>query len=258
MQIELIKCSDNDLGVNSYVLKQNNFAVVIDPNNFDEICACIGESKLEYIFLTHEHFDHILAVDLLRQKYGALVVAQNLASKNIGSSAKNLSKFSQIIYDFMKKEQRQNVAEITINSADIVFDDEFALNWHENVFKFKHTPGHSDGSCVIMLGDWIFSGDSLFECVDTSIIGGKKAKKAYDEITLPFLASLDKNSRVFAGHYGDFLLGDKFDARQKAIQIYKNRVKIMNFYLDFNAFLALLDEENTKFIVRENCIFILS
>ena len=91
--MELIVCNKNEIGINSYVLKVNNKAVVIDPNDYEEIVTAIGECNLDYIFLTHEHFDHIMAVDRLRDRYKAKVIAQKFASEHIQFSSKNLSKF---------------------------------------------------------------------------------------------------------------------------------------------------------------------
>ena len=97
--IKIVTCNNNDIKINSYVLIYQNYSIVIDPNNFDETEKVLDGTKLEYIFLTHEHFDHIMAVDKLREKYNAKLIAQKLTSKNIQSSSKNLSKFSEIIFD---------------------------------------------------------------------------------------------------------------------------------------------------------------
>ncbi len=207
--IKIITCNQNFISINSYVLIYKNLSVVIDPNNFDEIEKSLNGTKLEYIFLTHEHFDHIMAVDKLREKYGAKLIAQKFTSDNIQSSSKNLSKFSQIIFDFMKKTPNPKVEEIIIKKADIEYEDSYILNWHGQTFFFKHTPGHSEGSSCIYVNNCLFTGDSLFEHIDTSFLGGKKAKLDYTNNTIPFFHSLDKKMQVFAGHYNSFILGDK-------------------------------------------------
>ena len=66
--IKIVTCNRNFININSYVLIYKNFSIVIDPNNFDEIEKALNGTKLEYIFLTHEHFDHIMAVEKLREK----------------------------------------------------------------------------------------------------------------------------------------------------------------------------------------------
>lgn len=253
--IKIVTCNNNDIKINSYVLIYQNYSIVIDPNNFDEIERVLDGTKLEYIFLTHEHFDHIMAVDKLREKYNAKLIAQKLTSKNIQSSSKNLSKFSEIIFDFMKKTQTSKIEEISINSADIEYEDSYNLNWYGNTFFFKHTPGHSEGSSCIYINNYLFTGDSLFEAVDTSFLGGRKTRDNYINITMPFFYSLDKKMEVFAGHYDSFVLEDKLCAKKKAIKIYNNRVNHSNCYMNYNEFIELIEEN--EFIVRNNSIFIM-
>lgn len=210
--IKIVLCNNNDIGINSYVLKYNGYAIVIDPNNFEEIRKALENTKLEYIFLTHEHFDHIMAVDELRECYGAKLIAHKLISNNIQVSSKNLSKFSEIIYDFMKKIHTVTIQEISIKSADIEYEDNYKLDWHGHTFSFKHTPGHTQGSSCIYVCNYLFTGDSLFKNVETSFLGGKKAKDDYMAITIPFFYSLDKKMQVFAGHYDSFILGERFSS----------------------------------------------
>lgn len=207
---DIIVCNDNEVKINSYVLKKGEFSVVIDPNNFEEISKVIDKTKLEYIFVTHEHFDHILGVDKLREKYGAKVIAQQKASLNFGSSSKNMSKFSELIYKFMKANKIVNRGEVIIKPADTVFDDKFILNWHGLEFKFFHTPGHSDGSCVIILDKLLFAGDSLFSGYVEPFFLNSKCKKIYESVSVPFFKSLDRNLLVKPGHFKEFLLSEKF------------------------------------------------
>lgn len=212
--LKLIKCDDNDININSYVIVCDECCMVIDPNNYDDIVKNISDKKLDYILLTHEHFDHILAVDRLRDKFQAKVVAQALTSKNIQSPVKNLSKFSQIIYEHMEKTSASNIEPFAVKQADITYDDELILEWCGYKIFFKHTPGHSEGSSCIFINQWMFSGDSLFDLVSTSFMDGKKAKKIYNDITIPFFNSLDKNFKVFAGHYKEFMLKDRLNSKE--------------------------------------------
>ena len=200
-----------------YVFKDKS-ALVIDAGHTvgrgRRICSSLEENgmRARYVYTTHEHFDHIMAVDKLREKYNAKLIAQKLTSKNIQSSSKNLSKFSEIIFDFMKKTQTSKIEEISINSADIEYEDSYNLNWYGNTFFFKHTPGHSEGSSCIYINNYLFTGDSLFEKVDTSFLGGKKTRDDYLNITMPFFYSLDKKMQVFAGHYDSFILENKLSS----------------------------------------------
>ena len=76
---------------------------------------------------------------------------------------------------------------------------------------FKHIPGHSKGSNIIIINDsFVFTGDSLMN--DNPIITrfpGSDHKK-YVNYTLPILESLDRNLYVFPGHGFGFTLDSMY------------------------------------------------
>ncbi|MCT7582043.1 MBL fold metallo-hydrolase [Aliarcobacter butzleri] len=253
--MELIVCNNNEIGINSYILKVDNRVVVIDPNDYEEIVHTIGECSLDYIFLTHEHFDHIMAVDKLRDTYKAKVIAQKFASEHIQFASKNLSKFSNIILDFMNKTISSPIKEFVVKEADITYEDFYELSWEGYDFLFTHTPGHTKGSSCILVNNCLFSGDSLFECCETDTKGVGTSRKEYEQITISFFKSLENTITVYAGHYHSFILEDKLKAREKAIQIFKSRPKYTNLFLNYNDFLNILD--NSNFFVRNDSIFIM-
>lgn len=253
--MEIIVCNNNEIGINSYILKVNDKVIAIDPNNYEEITRAIGTSHLDYIFLTHEHFDHIMAVDKLRGTYGAKVVAQKFASELIQVSSRNLSKFSNIILDFMNKTVNNPIDEFVVKAADITYLDSYSLTWEGHNFLFTHTPGHTKGSSCITVDNHLFSGDSLFECCETDTKGIGTSKKEYEKISIPFFRGLKKNTIIHAGHYPSFILEDKINAKEKALQIFKNRPRYTNLFINYNNFINLLDKSN--FFVRNDSIFII-
>ncbi len=205
--MKVITCNNNDIKINTYILKKDKHCIIIDPNNYEEIKPHLADCKLKYIFLTHEHFDHIMAVEKLRYEYKAKVIAQKFTNENIQSSSKNLSKYSNIILDFiLKTKEKIVIDEFSTKAADIVFDDEYKLKWQDYTFSFKHTPGHSKGSACILVEDFIFVGDSLFKYCDTNTKGYGASKKEYENITIPFFNSLDPKLKVYAGHDESFIL----------------------------------------------------
>ncbi|MGB6329958.1 MAG: MBL fold metallo-hydrolase [Halarcobacter sp.] len=253
--MEIITCNNNEIKINSYIIKEKNHAIVIDPNDFEEIIDALGNCKLDYIFLTHEHFDHIMAVDKLRARYNAKLVAQKHTSENIQKASRNLSKFSNIILDFMNVKIKTEIKEFTVNVADIIYDNSYKLIWKDLELKFFHTPGHSEGSSCIIIRDYVFSGDSLFECWETDTRGKGCSKKDYLNITMPFFKSLNKETKVLAGHCEPFILEDKINAKEKAIKIFKNRVNYSNCFVTYDNFLKLLDD--CTFFTRGDSLFLL-
>ena len=74
---------------------------------------------------------------------------------------------------------------------------------------FHHIPGHSQGSCCILLNNKVlFTGDSLLAeyPVITRFPGG--SSKDYKNISLPFLKSLNPNLVVYPGHGKSERLGN--------------------------------------------------
>ena len=68
--------NENMASVNSYLLYNDRFAIVIDPgfNGSDIIEFCKEKNvNLKYVFLTHAHFDHIKDLPLIAFVYDITV-----------------------------------------------------------------------------------------------------------------------------------------------------------------------------------------
>lgn len=78
--------------VNSYIYKENNKCIIIDSNIniYDYIIK--NELIPEYIFLTHEHFDHIIGVSRLKNIFPDIkVVASRETSDMMQDNKGNMS-----------------------------------------------------------------------------------------------------------------------------------------------------------------------
>ena len=73
------------------------------------------------------------------------------------------------------------------------------MNFGKTEIKVMHTPGHTVGSACFLIGDILFSGDTLFNYSigRTDFPGG-----SFEEIkkSLKRLMTLDDNIKVFSGH----------------------------------------------------------
>ena len=70
MKIESIRVGM--LGTNCYILGKNDKALVVDPGDeADKIKRVIGKRKVVGIIVTHYHFDHIGALNEIKQWSGA-------------------------------------------------------------------------------------------------------------------------------------------------------------------------------------------
>ena len=65
---------------NCYVLKKDGHALIIDPGSeYEKIVHEVGDLILDGILVTHYHFDHVGALEVLEKKYN--VEANKVSSK---------------------------------------------------------------------------------------------------------------------------------------------------------------------------------
>lgn len=148
--IKIIKRTAGLAATNSYILcSENGDCAVVDPG--DEVSGLkktLNENGLRCtaVLLTHAHFDHAGSC-LELQKKGARIY-MNASDMQIVETDKNLARL------FGKKFQRFT-PDVTVHDGDEID----ILNEKINVF---HTPGHTAGSVCYVMGNVIFSGDTLF------------------------------------------------------------------------------------------------
>ena len=74
--MKIITYNDNDINANTYLIINNDEAIIIDPaNDLTMIKKELASIKLVGIFLTHGHYDHVLAVEKLKERYNIPVYA---------------------------------------------------------------------------------------------------------------------------------------------------------------------------------------
>lgn len=139
--------------VNCYIVGDANEVFVIDPGGSAErILTYLDEHKyrVKYIILTHCHFDHILAVNEIKQKTGAKVVVCRNEIDNLSDNSINMT-------DKFRGNFRTVNADISVSETDILTSGDF-------IFNVIETPGHTSGSmCLYCENEKVlFSGDTLF------------------------------------------------------------------------------------------------
>ena len=175
---------------------QNNCYLVVDEKtNCSALVDCteysqkmldfIGETDLKYIFLTHGHFDHITGVKGVKEKYGARVVISHEDAPMLSSAKLSLAAFCG---------GEQNVVE-----PDILVADGDVVKLNDIEFKVISTPGHTKGGVCYLVGDYIFTGDTLFfcSCGRTDFPGGSSQEII---ASLKKIAALDGDLKVMPGH----------------------------------------------------------
>ena len=160
-------------------------ALVDCTDDSKEMRDFIGSAKLEYILLTHGHFDHIGGVAAISRDYGAKVVISAQDASMLSSGKASLSAFFGIKQDKI--------------TPDLTVSEGSSLMLGETQIKVLATPGHTKGGVCYLLKDCIFTGDTLFfcSCGRTDFPGGSSKEIMQ---SLKRLATLEDSLKVYPGH----------------------------------------------------------
>ena len=145
-------------GANTYLIigEPENECIIVDPGgSFDLIKEMVQKYNIvpKHILLTHGHFDHIGALNEVRNYYNADVYAHAECSKAIFDPLLNLS-----VYAGLSGEDQ-----IKCEPVEHVLSDCEEINLCGLRIKAIHSPGHSKGSMVYIVEKCAFTGDVLFK-----------------------------------------------------------------------------------------------
>ena len=188
-------------GSNCYLLISGNQAAVVDPSaDADVILQKIAEkdATLQYILLTHGHFDHICSLDALREKTGVPAYIHKGDADMPSDSLKNAFSI------FFGQSRSYRAPEKILADGDV-------LTLGGEDIRVLHTPGHTEGSVCYLCGDkLLLTGDTLFDrgFGRYDLYGGDPFKIRR---SLERLALLDRSLTIYAGHGSPTDLGDAVD-----------------------------------------------
>lgn len=155
MAVKILKFPLGMVRANCYIVYNDitNEALVIDPaDNGAYINTKLKENNLtlKAVLLTHGHFDHIMAVQYLKNTFNVKVYAHESEEEILADASKNLS-------------ASMGDAPLSIN-ADILLKDNQKLELIGTTITVIHTPGHTAGGvCYYFESEkLLFSGDTLF------------------------------------------------------------------------------------------------
>lgn len=176
---------------NVYLLisDQNN-AVLIDPaDNAEELITWINELgvTLNYIFITHGHADHVLALKEVNEYFHVPVLISKIDAERLVNPV-HINDRPYVTTPF-----QPYFPDILIQEGDELWLDELKL-------RFFGMPGHTDGSLAMIVNDVIFTGDTLLKHGHgkTTLPGGDETKLIVSIRRL--LNTLDGNYRILPGH----------------------------------------------------------
>jgi hydroxyacylglutathione hydrolase len=122
-------------GTNAYILvcRITGESLLVDaPGEADEVLKQLAGTKPKYIVLTHNHIDHIGALQELKSKLKVPVALHPADASRLGLKP-----------------------DIELKDGDIMKVGRLSI-------KVLHTPGHTLGSICLLVGKYLISGDTIF------------------------------------------------------------------------------------------------
>ncbi|KAJ7287539.1 Metallo-hydrolase/oxidoreductase [Mycena rebaudengoi] len=159
----------------------------ISTSTADEIVSFIRKHGLniKYILETHAHADHLTAAQYHRRIFNAAV--------GIGKRISMVQETFAPMYGFKPSELE--------NSFDILFEDEEDFKLGDLRCRVIHLPGHTPDHVGYMIGQTVFTGDSIF-MPDVgsarSDFPGGDARMLYS--SMQRLMALPESYQLFVGH----------------------------------------------------------
>lgn len=187
----MIKCIVNGRWQeNCYLVSNNKSTVIIDPGgNVEQIYQYVNDH--EYMVMavinTHAHFDHIGAVADLIDKYQCPFY---LHSKDL-----RLLRSANLYITLFAGEKS-----VRIPSVDYLLDEiSYPITFADLSIDILFTPGHTEGSVCILIGNNLFTGDTLLRgnVGRVDLPGGNKEKL---KKSLVKISNLPKEFIIYPGH----------------------------------------------------------
>lgn len=176
------------LQTNCYILddEQSGKCAVIDPGaHAERIIKKLSGKKVEYILLTHGHFDHILAAAQIQRETGAKLLIHKADEHMLSERYVKASGALKSIND--------------VATVDGYLEEGMTIELGALKINVLNTPGHTKGSCILICNDIIFSGDTLFyeSWGRTDFEGGSDTEMV---ASFKRLATIDGDYTVLPGH----------------------------------------------------------
>lgn len=183
---------------NNYLVIDENSkeAILIDCSDYvQEIVDYVKENSLtvKYILLTHGHFDHVLGINRMKKVLNAKVYVHEGDKEQVLHTREVMTMFG------LPTDGVENPV------IDGTLSDNLTLGGQQ--IQVIATPGHTPGGVCYLIGENLFSGDTLFHgsIGRTDLPGGSFAQLKHSVVDVLF--ALDENTKVYPGHASPTTIG---------------------------------------------------
>ena len=186
--MKILHLQSGPLNVNTYFLvnEGTKTAVVIDGGENYKLIKQTEEKygfKIKAVLLTRAHFDHAGNANKLQDDGAKIYISEKDAPK-LSDGGNLASDFGRHFESFI---------------PDVLFRDGDTLDIEGIEIKVILTPGHTDGSACFIVGNAIFTGDTLFhECVGRTDFKTGSSKDMIASVKRLF--ALQGDYVVYPGH----------------------------------------------------------
>ncbi|EHI74503.1 hydrolase [Streptococcus criceti] len=188
---------------NTYILENEQALLVIDPgSNGQDILAKLNDlvKPVAAVLLTHAHYDHIMSLDAVRDKFGQ--APAYISEKEAGWLTNPVDNLSGLPC-------HDDMVNVRARPADHFY--RYRQNYELAGFNFTvvPTPGHSWGSVSLIFKteEAVFSGDALFcETIGRTDLPTGNRQQLLDAIRKE-LFILPNHYHVYPGHGFDTTIG---------------------------------------------------
>ena len=188
-EIKIEKIPLGFIGANCYFVTLDGETAIIDPGLDNSKLAVLLEEykgRVKYILLTHRHADHLMGLAMAKKATDAKVAIHAADQEGCFDSSVSLSR------SIFRREIEAVYPETVLHGGE-------KLPFGNGEITVIHTPGHTLGSVCFIIGNRLFSGDTVF----LEEIGRCDLESAnFDEMldSLRKLSALDGDFSIYPGH----------------------------------------------------------
>lgn len=140
---------------NCYLIFNDKHLLIVDPGNdapiIKEEINQLGR-EVTAILITHAHYDHIGALEEVREYYKVPVYISPIEQDWLSNPELNLSGLMR----------HNDIQDVICKPAEFELENYQTYTLGDMTFKVVPTPGHSPGSLSFIFDNFVVTGDALF------------------------------------------------------------------------------------------------